>query len=206
MAIPTTGPVSMGMIRNELGMPTATNFSLTNASVGGVAGYPALNPFSPVRPPASTPCNISSWRGYSSVTIYVILAAINFQGPSGTGNLQIFVNGNQVLSVTNSTAPGQRIQVRTVTLNNNDIFYALLTPFTITPGLVFPAITINRFLSPIYGPTSPGSIFYTGVNTYFPERVAFGFPSAPLTPFSTANLTATIQPINLAAYELYAEL
>jgi hypothetical protein len=205
MAIPTTGPVNMSMIRTELGMPTATNFSLTNASVGGVAGYPALNPFSPVRPPASTPCNIGSWRGYSSVTIYVILSAINFQGPSGTGNLQIFVNGNQVLSVTNSTAPGQQIQVRTVTLNNNDTFYARLTPFTLTPN-VLPSITVSRFLYPIYGPTAPGSIFYTGANTYQPVTQTFAFLISPTTPFNTSNVTATIQPINLAAYELNANL
>jgi hypothetical protein len=58
MAIPTTGPVSMGMIRNELGMPTATNFSLTNASVGGAAGYPTLNTYSFYRP--NSPSNAGS--------------------------------------------------------------------------------------------------------------------------------------------------
>jgi hypothetical protein len=191
MAIPTTGPVSMGMIRNELGMPTATNFSLTNASVGGVAGYPTLNPFSsPLIPNTFTPYSMSEWRGYSSTTIYW---SNNFGG-FGVSNLKIYVNGTLVLNNTNSLGTGAS---GTLVINNGDTFYATLTPITYSPTFFGPPIaTINtyRLLSPFSGPLGPPSTFLNQTtNSTFPPF-----------PFSSPSQTATIQAVNLGVYEITA--
>ncbi len=58
--------ISIGDIRTELGMGTTSNFSLTNSSIGGVAGYPPLNVYSYFKPKNTTPdINLNSWRGYN---------------------------------------------------------------------------------------------------------------------------------------------
>jgi hypothetical protein len=77
MALPLSGQLSLGNIRTELGMPGVTNFSLINASVGGVAGYPTLNTYSFYRPNsplnAGSPYKISEWYGYDHSIGYVLI-------------------------------------------------------------------------------------------------------------------------------------
>jgi hypothetical protein len=199
MALPLSGPLKMGDIRTELGM-SVSNFSLTNASIGGVAGYPALNPFSPVRPPASTPCNIGSWRGYSSVTIRWALLPANITNlTGGVGNLRIFVNNNEVLNVINSLVAGQRLIEGTIILNNNDTFSARLSPISRSSAPVLPNITITRYLVPI---GSNNQQVISSTNMPF-----FGFPNINTqVAFSSQlpNPIATIQPIHLGAFNITA--
>ena len=201
MALPLSGPLSMDMIRIELGMPTATNFSLTNASIGGVAGYPRLNPFSPVKPTNIPPeYSMSEWRGYSSVTIRWALFPSNINNPTGgVGNLRIFVNNNEVLNVTNSLVAGQREREGTIILDNNDTFSARLSPISRSSAPVLPNITITRYLVPI---GSNNRQVLSSTNMPF-----FGFPNINTqVAFSSQlpNPIATIQPIHLGAFSVTA--
>ena len=204
MALPSSGPLSMDMIRKELGMPTATDFSLAKATVPPSPGYPpALNPFSnPLIPNTSTPYSMSEWRGYSSVTIRWALLPANINNPTGgVGNLQIFVNGNTVLNVTNSLVAGQRLIEGTIILNNNDVFSAYLNPISRSSAPVLPNININRYLVPI-GSNNRQVISSTNMPY-------FGPPSGNInarTPFSSQlpNPIATIQPIHLGAFNITA--
>lgn len=79
MALPLSGQLSLGNIRTELGMSGVTNFSLINASVGGVAGYPTLNTYSFYRPNsplnAGSPYKISEWYGYDHSIGYAFIDA-----------------------------------------------------------------------------------------------------------------------------------
>ena len=61
MALPTSGLISMDMIRAELGVPTQSPFSLNTARSGG---YVTLNPNSPTLPPATGQVSLASWYGY----------------------------------------------------------------------------------------------------------------------------------------------
>jgi hypothetical protein len=79
MALPLSGPLSLGNIRTELGIPGVTNFSLTNASVGGVGPYPALNSYSWRKPTFGTPHGIGEWYGYDHSIGYVLIGLISNQ-------------------------------------------------------------------------------------------------------------------------------
>jgi hypothetical protein len=59
--LPTTGTITMDMIRTELGIPATTNFSLDAARKGL---YVPLNPYSPTLPPESGPVKLTDWYGY----------------------------------------------------------------------------------------------------------------------------------------------
>jgi hypothetical protein len=202
MALPSSGPLSMDMIRKELGMPTATNFSLTNATIPGSPGYPpALNPFSaPLIPNISTPYSMSEWRGYSSVTIRWALLPANITNlTGGVGNLRIFVNNNEVLNVINSLVAGQRLIEGTIILNNNDTFSARLSPISRSSAPVLPNITITRYLVPI---GSNNQQVISSTNMPF-----FGSPNINTqVAFSSQlpNPIATIQPIHLGAFNITA--
>jgi hypothetical protein len=185
MALPLSGPLKMGDIRTELGMSGVSNFSLINASVGGVAGYPILNPYSPVKPTNTPPeYKISEWYGYSSATINWTNGGAFF---SGVSNLKIYVNG--VLRL-NDTNPLNVLTSGTLVINNNDSFYATVTP-----------ITFGNFTSQAYINTfrllSPFNFLFTLLNQT--TGLAFDF-----SPISSPPQTATIQAVNLGVYEIYA--
>jgi hypothetical protein len=201
MALPLSGPLKMGDIRTELGMPTATNFSLTNASIGGVAGYPTLNPFSPVKPTNIPPeYKISEWRGYSSVTIkWLLIPQIITNPTGGSGNLKIFVNNSLVLDVVNPIVAGQRLKEGTIILNNNDTFSAYLNPISRSSATILPKIVIYRYLAPL-----SGNNLQVISSTDMPF---FGSPNINTkTPFSSPTQSATIQPINLGAFNITAAM
>jgi hypothetical protein len=61
MSLPTSGTITMDMIRAELGVPTQSPFSLNTARSGG---YVTLNPNSPTLPPATGQVSLASWYGY----------------------------------------------------------------------------------------------------------------------------------------------
>ena len=61
MALPSSGTISMDMIRIELGVPTQSPFGLNEARNGT---YVALNPNSPTLPPSSGQVSLSDWYSY----------------------------------------------------------------------------------------------------------------------------------------------
>jgi hypothetical protein len=61
MSLPTSGSISMDMIRAELGVPSQSPFSLNTARSGG---YVTLNTNSPTLPPATGQVSLASWYGY----------------------------------------------------------------------------------------------------------------------------------------------
>jgi hypothetical protein len=184
MALPSSGPLSMGNIRTELGMPSTSNFSLLNA-FNSTTGYPILNPFSPVNPNSNPIKSIGAWRGYSSATI-------NWENCffGGVSNLKIYVNG--VLRL-NDTNPSGTTTSGTLVVNNNDTFYATATPITYT-GFFSPPTSIigtSRFLSPFSGALGPPFI---DLNTTF--------STTPYAPFSSPTQTVNIVPTNLGVYRI----
>jgi hypothetical protein len=62
MALPASGPISMNQIREELGFPLQSPFSLYTAETGG---YVLLNQCSTYRPNGSTPNSIAEWYSYN---------------------------------------------------------------------------------------------------------------------------------------------
>ena len=184
MALPSSGQLSLGDIRAELGMSSTSNFSLLNA-FNSATGYPILNPrFSPVNPNSNPIKSIGAWRGYSSATIFW---TNGFAG-LGVSNLKIYVNGTLVLNNTNFTGVGT---LGTLVINNGDTFYATMTPITYS-GFFGTTAQINTFrlLSP-YGPFD-----YTLLNTTT--------STTPFASFSSPTQTATIQPVDLGVYEIDA--
>jgi hypothetical protein len=182
MALPLSGPLKMGDIRTELGMSSVSNFSLLNA-FNSAPGYPVLNPFSPVNPNSNPIKSIGAWRGYSSATIYWSNNSSGF----GTSNLKIYVNGTLVLNDTNPIFGSSG----TLVINNNDTFYATMTP--ITYGFFGTTAYINtyRLLSPF---NFPFTLLNQTTNSTLPL----------FSPFSSPSQTATIQAVNLGVYEITA--
>ena len=62
MALPSSGTISMDMIRIELGVPTQSPFGLNEARSGT---YVALNQNSPTLPPSSGQVSLSDWYSYN---------------------------------------------------------------------------------------------------------------------------------------------
>jgi hypothetical protein len=185
MALPSSGQLSLGNIRAELGMSSTSNFSLFKASTSAT-GYPILNPYSPVKPNNLSPYAISEWYGYSSATIYWYNG---FNNLGGASNLKIYVNGVLVLNNTNSVGVGIS---GTLVINNGDTFYATMTPITYG-GFFGTTAQINTFRY-----VSPFGVFdYNVLNITQITSGAF-------TPFSSPTQTATIQAVNLAVFEIDA--
>jgi hypothetical protein len=181
MALPSSGPLSIGNIRAELGMSSTSNFSLLNA-FNSATGYPILNPFSPVNPNSNPIKSIGAWRGYSSATIFW---TNSFTG-RGVSNLKIYVNGTLVLNNTNFTGVGT---LGTLVINNGDTFYATMTPITYSGFSGTNAqISTFRLLSP-YGPFD-----YTLLNNTT--------STTPFASFSSPTQTVSIVPTNLGVYEI----
>jgi hypothetical protein len=188
MALPSSGQLSLGNIRAELGMSSTSNFSLFKASTSAT-GYPILNPFSPVKPNNLSPYAISEWYGYSSATIYWTNGLAGF---AGAANLKIYVNGALVLNNTNPISTGTS---GTLVINNGDTFYATMTPITYSGFFGTTAyISTFRLLSPFSGALGPP---FTLLNQTTGS-------SGTTSPFSSPTQTATIQPVDLGVYEIDA--
>lgn len=102
MALPSSGQISMNDIRVELGIPTQSPFSLSDA-VNGV--YVTINTCSPNFPSTTPPYNLSDWYGYDhnyvcctckNVTIYIdqqdLDNATNNTNPSYDGTVFWYYN------------------------------------------------------------------------------------------------------------------
>jgi len=185
MALPSSGQISLGDIRTELGMPSTSNFSLVNASTSAT-GYPILNPFSPLKPNSTPPYSISEWYGYSSATINWYNG---FSG--GVSNLKIYVNGALVL---NNTNPTPTFSSGTLVVNNGDTFYATMTPITYS-GFFGTTAQINTFrlLSPFGGALGPPFTLLNATTS-----------PTPFASFSSPTQTVSIVPTDLGVYEIDA--
>lgn len=62
MALPSSGQIGSNAIRTELGVPSQTNFSITNAATGV---YATINTNSASRPNSAQPHNYSEWYSYN---------------------------------------------------------------------------------------------------------------------------------------------
>lgn len=62
MALPSSGQIGSNAIRTELGVPSQTNFSITNAATGV---YATINTNSTSRPNSAQPHNYSEWYSYN---------------------------------------------------------------------------------------------------------------------------------------------
>lgn len=95
MALPTSGQITMDMIRAELGIPTQSPFSLETARTGG---YKTLNPCSPSLPPTTGQAKLSHWYGYSH-NGNKPGGNITYNGTSyyfGSVNMYIYKNGSLI--------------------------------------------------------------------------------------------------------------
>lgn len=86
MALPLSGIIRMSDIRNELGIPTQSPFSLNDARNGT---YVPLNSCSPYLPPSTGEIRLSDWYGYDhstpcEITVNLIVA----QGGGGYIDLE----------------------------------------------------------------------------------------------------------------------
>jgi hypothetical protein len=189
MALPSSGPLSIGDIRTELGMPSTSNFSLLNA-FNSTTGYPILNPFSPVNPNSNPIKSIGAWRGYSSATINWINCWFG-----GVANLKIYVNG--VLRL-NDTNPSGTFTSGTLVVNNNDTFYATVTPITHLGFFSPPISSISTFR--LLSPFSNVFPFFPPFSQYTTLNITDG-PS-PFATFSSPTQTVSIVPTNLGAYAI----
>jgi hypothetical protein len=182
MALPSSGQLSLGDIRAELGMSSISNFSLLNATISAT-GYPILNPFSPVKPNTTPPYSISEWYGYSSATIYWTQNTF-----SGGSNLKIYVNGTLVLDNTTNAFIGGA--TGTLVVNNGDTFYATMTPTTLT-SFTLPAIFTYRIVSPFL------TANFVNINTTTQPN-----PTNLYAPFSSPTQTVNIIPTDLGVYSI----
>lgn len=88
MALPSPGnPISMDMIRAELGIPSQAPFSLDAARQGA---YVPLNPYSSSRPPSSGPVSLASWYNYCHTCTTLYTHTVYKAG--NTAGLQNFVS------------------------------------------------------------------------------------------------------------------
>lgn len=127
--LPTSGQITMDMVRAELGVPTQANFSL-NSARNGV--YAPLNPYSPSLPPTSGQVKLSDWYGYchACTPLYSHTVYIAFFHPSRTG----WASSSDACSGSRSTA--YTLYSSSSTLNSGATLYELsggvYYPFTIS--------------------------------------------------------------------------
>lgn len=122
MALPSSGQITINMIRDELGLPSQANFSLHTARQGG---YVPLNSCSPYLPPSSGEISLSDWYGYSH-SANKPSGLVTYNGVSfyyGSVNITIYKNGSVLaqrgptsgnygsIYIGNSYSPGDTIRV-----------------------------------------------------------------------------------------------
>ena len=95
--LPSSGVITMGDIRTELGVPSQAPFSLDTATNGG---YGSINPASPNKPSGANPDSLSEWYGYDHNTGNVTMD-VNLD-PGVTLTSRFFKNGSQFLLATTS--------------------------------------------------------------------------------------------------------
>jgi hypothetical protein len=114
MALPTTGPLSMGDINVELGRARSSAISLDAAENGS---YVAINQSSISKPSSTNPATISEWRGYNHTTSTADITAPSIPTGlycdygSGTPQTSIYIEWSA--STDNVAVTGYQLQRRT---------------------------------------------------------------------------------------------
>lgn len=120
--LPSSGLITMGDIRTELGVPSQAPFSLDTATNGG---YGSINPASPNRPSGANPDSLSEWYGYDHNTGNVTMDV--FLDPGVTLTSRFFKNGSQfLLRTTTGTSFGL--------IEPGDTFYVTITSRSAASG------------------------------------------------------------------------
>jgi hypothetical protein len=120
--LPSSGLITMGDIRTELGVPSQAPFSLNTATDGG---YGSINPASPNRPSGANPDSLSEWYGYDHNTGNVTMN-VNLD-PGVTLTSRFFKNGSQFLL---ATASGTYFGL----IEPGDTFYAVISSRSASSG------------------------------------------------------------------------
>lgn len=120
--LPSSGIITMGDIRTELGVPSQAPFSLNTATNGG---YGSINPASPNKPSGADPDALSEWYGYDHNTGNVTMN-VNLD-PGVTLTSRFFKNGSQFLLMTSSGTSFGLIEP-------GDTFYAVISSRSASSG------------------------------------------------------------------------
>jgi hypothetical protein len=120
--LPSSGVITMGDIRTELGVPSQAPFSLNTATNGG---YGSINPASPNKPSGADPDALSEWYGYDHNTGNVTMDV--FLDPGVTLTSRFFKNGSQFLLRTSSGTSFGLIEP-------GDTFYAIVSSRSAASG------------------------------------------------------------------------
>lgn len=120
--LPSSGLITMGDIRTELGVPSQAPFSLNTATNGG---YGSINPASPNKPSGADPDALSEWYGYDHNTGNVTMN-VNLD-PGVTLTSRFFKNGSQFLLMTSSGTSFGLIEP-------GDTFYAVISSRSASSG------------------------------------------------------------------------
>jgi hypothetical protein len=176
MALPLSGPLSMGNIRTELGMSGVSDFSLIKASSATFTtsppGYPLINKYSRYRPPF-IPDNfkISNWYGYNHTinTYFQFQPSTLFYGPTflqgfylNPGSLPLLLPDNISFTIIIQLVYPSTTSIITFSDTCTPAQYNVGAGFFITGyvkdlSTVYPGITsFNIFASPF-------SVFMSGV-------------------------------------------
>jgi hypothetical protein len=149
--LPTSGQITMDMIRAELGVPSQANFSLV-AARNGV--YAPLNPYSPTLPPATGQVKLSDWYGYchTCTTIY-----------THTVYIADYHVGNQGFVSASAACSGNRDYPQTV-YSSSSTLSAGATLFTLSSGVYYP-FTVSDTDQWIWSNTGTKPIQMNGSNT-----------------------------------------
>lgn len=137
--LPTSGQITMDMIRAELGVPSQTNFTLDNARDGV---YAALNPYSPYLPPTSGQVKITDWYGYChtcttiySHTVYVPSVHPGINSWSSSGDACSGTRANPITVYSSSSTMSASATLYTLSSN---VYY----PFTVNgTGWIYSGVT-----------------------------------------------------------------
>ena len=129
MALPSSGTITMDMIRAELGVPSQSPFGLNEARSGT---YATINPCSTYRPPATGTISLSDWYGYNHTQSCISYAYVNVYNNYTNGNItNITVNGVTVDSMTFPIPAGSNGFGTTTEVGTNQsvrVYYSSVSP------------------------------------------------------------------------------
>jgi hypothetical protein len=185
MALPSSGQLSLGDIRAELGMSSVSNFSLINASSATFTtsppGYPLINKYSRYRPPF-IPNNfkVSNWYGYNHTinTYFIFQPSTFFYGPTVMDGVYVIPPASYSPTIPNTISFSIIIQLVYPSTTSIVTFSDTCTPAQYAAGgfffgyikdlsTVYPGITsFNMFTSTFS--VFMGGVEYLGSSTIIP--------------------------------------
>ena len=153
MAVPTTGAISLGKIRQELETSNYAagvyNAAATNLDTAENGGYYTLNPCSPSLPLAANPAKMSEWRGYDHDAPCGVSSGSYYDYDGALGNGGYLAHGNTNLT----REPGNLLQA--------NLYDKWTLSMWVRPGLMS-----NDGTHPEYGREYPIWEWHDRVNDY----------------------------------------